>query len=509
MFQKSNKSIEINRNIYLLSSPLFIKSSFYCSTSVSSAVLSSEFNEEADPPPPPSNHAWPEWDQFVEKIKTKGFFAKDDEDEPSSKYKKELNRVKNACLKFARERYDIISYLPKEDIRTIAEWGCPNTFRKSVNSAKRLRAFLRVKEEDVCGGCNIRVSCSRADIIENDDDKARTVDIVRLLMMYAVSPAINNSGETDNSIAANVQESARKLLGELIKLSDTTIDLTIPIPEVQLQSKKNSMVKITNATGNKMLHSIKMKPGDWKCPKCEFVNFSRNTNCRECKTDAPTKVVRAPVMKMGDWACLKCEYVNFARNKFCRGCNTDAPKRVDEAPKRKEGDWNCPKCKFINFARNEKCNICKCSRPERQLNPGEWECPKCDYLNFSKNTLCRRCDCKRPNETETNEFEDHVWKNPRMSRENSRVVKENKNKIFEDDDEVDDNDDELDKYSCKDGKIPLMARKNPRVGKQSKKIEFEEEDEEEDDDDDFDLKYSRQDGKNVFAGRKKPYAGRR
>ncbi|KAG0503640.1 hypothetical protein HPP92_003712, partial [Vanilla planifolia] len=39
--------------------------------------------------------------------------------------------------------------LPKEDIRAVVESGCPNLFRKAVNSAKRLRAFLRIDEADL------------------------------------------------------------------------------------------------------------------------------------------------------------------------------------------------------------------------------------------------------------------------------------------------------------------------------------------------------------------------
>lgn len=39
--------------------------------------------------------------------------------------------------------------LPREDILTVVECGCPNLLRKSVNSAKRLRAYLKIDEGDV------------------------------------------------------------------------------------------------------------------------------------------------------------------------------------------------------------------------------------------------------------------------------------------------------------------------------------------------------------------------
>jgi hypothetical protein len=41
------------------------------------------------------------------------------------------------------------SSLPKQDIQAIVECGCPNTNRKPVNAAKKLREFLQVEEKDV------------------------------------------------------------------------------------------------------------------------------------------------------------------------------------------------------------------------------------------------------------------------------------------------------------------------------------------------------------------------
>ena len=36
-----------------------------------------------------------------------------------------------------------------EDIQVVVEGGCPNLFRKAVNSAKRLRFHLRLDEGEV------------------------------------------------------------------------------------------------------------------------------------------------------------------------------------------------------------------------------------------------------------------------------------------------------------------------------------------------------------------------
>lgn len=35
-------------------------------------------------------------------------------------------------------------------MQTVVEKGCPNLFRKAVNSAKRLRVYLQVDEGHVC-----------------------------------------------------------------------------------------------------------------------------------------------------------------------------------------------------------------------------------------------------------------------------------------------------------------------------------------------------------------------
>ena len=37
-----------------------------------------------------------------------------------------------------------------KDIEVIVGGGCPNLFRKVVNSAKRLRVYVRLDEGDVC-----------------------------------------------------------------------------------------------------------------------------------------------------------------------------------------------------------------------------------------------------------------------------------------------------------------------------------------------------------------------
>ncbi|KAL6909438.1 hypothetical protein ACP4OV_001719 [Aristida adscensionis] len=333
-----------------------------------------------------AGHPWPEWGDFLEKLRSKGYFeqaappagvgAAGDGDAAaagnavasSDTYPtRDLNRLKNACLKFARERHDLLSALPKQDIRAIVERGCPNIFRKAVNSAKRLREFVQVEESDACSSCKLRGSCDKANLTPQAEDATRTVDVVRILLTYAIEPA-NLSGE--NSVDGGVQESARKLLSELVTLSDTAIDPSLPKPVLQTSRKQESSTKQFN------------KSRDSGAKAWGSVGKGRETSVTE--------------MKQGDWLCPNCNFLNFARNRHCLECKADGPKKVEAATtEMKTGDWICEQCHFMNFSRNKICFKCEEPRPKRQLNPGEWECPSCLYLNFRRNKLCKKCNNER------------------------------------------------------------------------------------------------------------------
>uniref|UniRef100_A0A0E0KI26 RanBP2-type domain-containing protein n=1 Tax=Oryza punctata TaxID=4537 RepID=A0A0E0KI26_ORYPU len=355
----------------------------------------------ADAPPAAAaaataDHPWPEWGDFLGKLRAKGFFeqptlasradaaegeaAAEDPMASADTYpSKDLNRLKNACLKFGRERFDLLSLLPKQDLRAIVECGCPNIFRKPVNSAKRLREFLQIDEGDACSACKLRGSCDKAYVVPNAEDEARTVDVVRILLNYAIDPT-SLSGE--NSVNGGVQESARKLLSELTMLSDTIIDPSIPKPVFQTSSKTK--------TFDKGIAKPKFSAG---------------------KGREPTETE----MKKGDWLCPNCNFLNFARNRHCLECKADGPKKIEAATtEMKTGDWICPQCHFMNFARNRMCFKCEESRPKRQLIPGEWECPSCSFVNFRRNKVCLKCKHEGPeNDTQDSQHGHNRWRNTR------------------------------------------------------------------------------------------------
>ncbi|OAY81086.1 Zinc finger protein VAR3, chloroplastic [Ananas comosus] len=236
-------------------------------SSSSISILLFSTSAAADGPAAAAEHPWPEWERFLEKLRSKGYF--NDRPGPAAagaaaaaadaEASAEMNRAKNACLKFARERFDILGSLPKHDIQAVVECGCPNLFPKVVNSAKRLRSLLKLDEGDVCSSCDLRGSCDKAYVIPKEDEGARTVDVVRILMSYAPVP------RREESIKENVQESVRKLLSEIILLSDTTIDPSLPKPILDPPSQKAPSQRISKQDDQSS--GIEMKKGDWLCPR--------------------------------------------------------------------------------------------------------------------------------------------------------------------------------------------------------------------------------------------------
>ncbi|KAL9681997.1 hypothetical protein QQ045_013790 [Rhodiola kirilowii] len=358
-------------------------------------------------------HPWPEWIAFIDRLKSKGYIMPGKEAEEGngvddSGIYKDMKVLDVPCHSFARDRYDIFKSLSKKDIQTIVGNGCPNLNRKPVNSAKRLRAYVGLAEGDVCGSCNLRGSCDRAYVILKESEAAaRTVDVVRILLMYALDPLVIGGEEIPPGVSLFV-ESAKRLLSKLVELSET-----VPEPPAVQQVVKVSKPKerTQSFVDDVQTQNAELMRGDWMCPRCNFLNFSRNTRCLKCEEDGP-KRVSAPTaeLKKGDWLCPECSYMNFARNTQCLKCEAKGPKR-DLNAEMKKGDWNCPQCGFMNFASNTKCKRCPEPRPQRQLNEGEWECPSCNFLNFKKNIVCLKC--KGEGLTESSKYEEQMWRRPR------------------------------------------------------------------------------------------------
>ncbi|KGN63880.1 zinc finger protein VAR3, chloroplastic [Cucumis sativus] len=396
----------------------------------SSTVLDSVGSGGADAPQPHStltHHPWPEWVSFVDGLKTKGYLIEPPSEDatgdgtggeaatpPVIDYS-DMNVLKDACVSFARDRFDIFKSLSTDDIQTIVKDGCPNLLRKAVNSAKRLRAYVQLDEGDVCSTCNLRGSCDRAYVIlKQTDGTARTVDVARLLLAYALDPLVLSGGDKPSG-REHVEVSVRKLLSDLSELSEKPIDPAAVREVTKPPTRKEKSSKFTEDASTR---DVEMKRGDWMCTKCNFLNFSRNRTCLKCNEDGPKRVRENDIeMKSGDWICPECKFMNFSRNIRCIKCKTEGPKKVNvEQAEMKKGDWVCPQCSFMNFASNKKCLRCRELRPKRELNRGEWECPMCAYVNFRGNMSCRKCNAERPEQEISDEYEEQLWESPRENR---------------------------------------------------------------------------------------------
>ncbi|XP_021910054.1 LOW QUALITY PROTEIN: zinc finger protein VAR3, chloroplastic-like [Carica papaya] len=289
-------------------------------------------------------HPWSEWVNLMECLLNKGYFVADGSPfEEGELACKESNYIRTACLKFARDRYSLIRYLSRKEIKVIAECGCPSLDRKVVNSGKRLRAYVQIDEENVCSSCNLRGNCDRAYVPSRKDEGGRTVDVMRILLTYGLNP-ITHTVENRSCENEIVKEAVRRLLKEMVKFSTLS-------------------EKCESSSEEKDHKELPMKQGDWHCPRCNFLNFARNAKCLRC-----------------DIYSQKTQELSEDQNFLPM----------------KKGDWICDECNFLNFAKNTRCFQCKEKPSKRQLHPGEWECESCNFINFRRNMVCLNCDHRRP-----------------------------------------------------------------------------------------------------------------
>ncbi|KAL6909447.1 hypothetical protein ACP4OV_001728 [Aristida adscensionis] len=317
-------------------------------------------------------HPWPEWVALMELLLRRGHVEPSAFAVRSDAPSKDANLVRTACLRFGRERPELIRYISRWDIQVALRCGCPSVDRKVVNSGKRLRAHVGLDEGEVCSQCVLRGSCERAYVKARKEEVGRTVDVMRILLTYGLD-VITGNVENRACLHKTVKESIKNLLNEVVE-----IDANGPGSSTEKAAQRMSKGQST----------IPRKQGDWNCPKCDFLNFAKNIKCLRCNGE------------------FKERYRLLHEDK-------------DHLPLKK-GDWICKKCNFLNFAKNTRCLQCHEKPTDRLLTPGEWECVSCNYVNFKRNAFCRRCNWKRPkslNSQETIESRHELEhnKNPTIS----------------------------------------------------------------------------------------------
>lgn len=100
-------------------------------------------------------------------------------------------------------------------------------------------------------------------ILKGNEAEGRTVDIVRILMSYALDPLVI-SGEERSPGRELIEASTRKLLSELIELSETPLVPALPQHTPKASREKEQDVDVMDGTTSE---HAEMREGDWICPK--------------------------------------------------------------------------------------------------------------------------------------------------------------------------------------------------------------------------------------------------
>ncbi|KAJ1417118.1 Zinc finger, RanBP2-type [Sesbania bispinosa] len=281
-------------------------------------------------------HPWPEWIQLMERLVHQNYFdhKRKDEDKMVQElgfdspevaedagfdFTKDFKSVHAACLNFGKDRFDILRSLSRQDIQILVGFGCPTVDKKVVFSAKLLRKRAHLDEGDVCSSCSLRNNCERAYLLTNKEDEARTIDVMRILLTFGFDP-INGSVINKSLLKQkSVKTVVRKLLHEVAKLSSVPIDPNLPPPVIKKAPPK---VKQPPPPPKKRVgrDDVEMKKGDWLCPKCDFMNFAKNTVCLQCDAKRPKRQLLP-----GEWECPECNFLNYRRNMVCFHCECKRP----------------------------------------------------------------------------------------------------------------------------------------------------------------------------------------
>ncbi|GJU48941.1 zinc finger protein VAR3, chloroplastic-like protein [Tanacetum coccineum] len=241
------------------------------------------------------SHPWPEWVDLMKKLTRNGYFD-------GLVDGKSSNRVRSACLNFARDRPDLMRYFAGRDVEMVAGFGCPSLDRKVVNSGKRLRAYMGVDEGNVCSSCTFRGNCERAHVKAREHESGRTVDVMRFVLTYSLD---HNTVSEGNKPVINkkVEEAIRSLIKDMVKYSKDELDFEASkqVPSVHPNPSQHQDHRSMNPTTQ----------DNWNCPKCKFLNFAKNVKCMRCngllhkRSDRSGNSCDDIQLKKGDWLCVR------------------------------------------------------------------------------------------------------------------------------------------------------------------------------------------------------------
>lgn len=123
------------------------------------------------------------------------------------------------------------------------------------------RNFMVSCFNQVCSSCNLRGDCERAFVKAREDEGGRTVDIMRIVLTYGLDPFIG-SVENKPCLTKMVEDSVRRLLKEIVEHSTKEENSNLP------DSREVVIGHVhPNQQDKGKMDVLKMKQGDWICPK--------------------------------------------------------------------------------------------------------------------------------------------------------------------------------------------------------------------------------------------------
>ncbi|KAF3774662.1 hypothetical protein EJ110_NYTH52624 [Nymphaea thermarum] len=124
------------------------------------------------------------------------------------------NFVRSIAEQFAREHQEVAKWLSGSELKKVASVGCPQIDRKTAFSAKRLRSFFEIQENNVCEACQLKELCSFKNIGVQTEENLNLVNVLRVLTIYAL-----NSAHPKLVVSQETKESVSKLVKEVVDLS--------------------------------------------------------------------------------------------------------------------------------------------------------------------------------------------------------------------------------------------------------------------------------------------------
>nr|XP_043628479.1 zinc finger protein VAR3, chloroplastic-like [Erigeron canadensis] len=226
-------------------------------------------------------HPWPEWSRLLESLYGSSYFNLGGNFEVeillNENLPVEFIKDVNSCLAFARDRFNLISLLPRKDIEVVINNGFPFLFKSAHETERRMRAFLQGEESN----------------------QTTLMELMKYILSYVSGRIIY----PERRIEEAIESSVRSLLQELTDVS------YIGRPSEQYKQMPRNLGP-----------NITMKRGDWICTKCSFMNFARNSKCLECEGPRPQTQLTS-----GEWACPRCNFFNYRKNMVCIKCEYSRP----------------------------------------------------------------------------------------------------------------------------------------------------------------------------------------